>query len=99
MAEEALNSIGHQQLTVSSTAVGLTQPTGLRARRALITVQTDAVRWRADGVNPTASVGNPLAANDRLDWTDPMADYSALIDKVKFIRVTTDATIDVEYFA
>lgn len=99
MAEASLNSIGHQQLTVSSTAVGLTKPTGKRPRRAIITVQTDAVRWRADGVDPTSSVGNPQAANSRLDWTDPMADYSALIDNVKFIRVTNDAVLDIEYFA
>jgi len=99
MAVEALNSIGHQQLTVSSSAVGLTKPTGLRPRRALINVQTNAIRWRADGTDPSATVGNPLAAGERLDWTDPMGDYSHLIDNIKFIRQSADATLDVEYFA
>lgn len=99
MAEAALNSVGHQKLTVSSTAVGLTKPTGTRPRRAIITVETDAVRWRADGTDPDSSTGIPQAASSRIDWTDPMADYSALIDKVKFIRVTNDATLNIQYFA
>jgi len=94
----ATNSIGHQQLTVSSSAVGLTVPTGTHPKHALITIQTNGVRWRADGTNPTSSVGNPLAANDRLDWTDPMGNYSSLIPKINFIATAGDATLDVEYF-
>lgn len=94
----ATNSIGHQQLTVSSTAVGLTVPSGTHPKHALISVQTAAVRWRADGTNPTTSVGNPLAATDRLDWTDPMGNYSSLIANIKFIATGGDATLDVEFF-
>ena len=91
-----VRSIGHQQLTVSSAPVMLTVP--YLASRAAIVVQTDAVRWRADGTAPTASVGIPQAANSRIDLTDPMADYKELLGNLQFIRVTTDATLDIEYF-
>ena len=60
--------LGYQQITSLSAATGLTVPqtdlNGLNARPsiALITPETQAVRWRDDDVNPTASVGMPLAA-------------------------------------
>ena len=95
---EATNSIGHQQLTVSTTAVSLTVPTGKHPKHALITVQTAGVRWRGDGTAPTASVGNPLAADERLDLSDPMGNYSSLIANIQFIRSGgADATLDIEY--
>lgn len=99
---DALNSIGHQQLTVSSTAVGLTVPTGTKPTHALITVQTDSVRWRADGTAPTAAVGNLIiataSATGVLDLSDPNGIYTQIIGNIQFIRVTTDATLDIEYF-
>lgn len=102
MIDYALNSIGHQQLTVSSTAVSLTVPTGTRPTHALITVQVDSVRWRADGTAPTAAIGNPIFATSTttgvLDLTDPQARYQSVIKTIQFIRVTTDATLDIEYF-
>ena len=101
MAEEAIQSVGHQQLTVSTTALNLTKPSGTRPRRVLIQCgATNGTRWRADGTDPTASIGIALAADQMLDLTDPMGDYAAFIDKVKFIRSGgADATLDIEYFA
>jgi hypothetical protein len=46
---------GYQQLTVSTVAIGLTVPKN--ANCALILVETDSIRWRDDGTDPTDSVG------------------------------------------
>jgi hypothetical protein len=47
-----------QQVTVSTTAVGLSLPAEGRPKRALITVNTNAIRYRTDGVNPTTTNGH-----------------------------------------
>ncbi len=53
------NAIGHETLTVDSTAVALTPPAG--ANRALIQVQSTtavtAIRYWEDGTAPTSSTG------------------------------------------
>jgi hypothetical protein len=60
--------MGYQQITSLSSAQGLTVPevdpvSGLKAipTMAFITPETNTVRWRDDGTDPTASVGMPLA--------------------------------------
>ncbi len=57
---ELMIGYGYEQLTVGTAAGGLTVPTknGVRASRALITVETNAIRWRCDGTDPTAAVGS-----------------------------------------
>jgi hypothetical protein len=52
--------LGYQQITSLSSATALTVPTG--ATVAVIIPETQAIRWRDDGTNPTASVGMPLAS-------------------------------------
>lgn len=100
MTYNPIDAIGHEQLTVSTTAVGLTPPTGLRPRHALISIQTNAIRWRADGTDPTASIGIPKAAATEIDLTDPMGDYAGFLSKAKFIRSGgADATLDIQYFS
>lgn len=96
----ALTSIGHQQLSVSSTALALTVPSGLRPCHALIQCgATNTVRWIADGVtDPTSSLGILLAAGTVLDLTDPEGDYATVINQIKFIKTGNDATLDIEYF-
>ena len=97
MAQVA-NSIGHQQLTVSSTSVGLTLPTGKQPNHALIQCgATGAVRWRADGTAPTATVGMYLGPRGVIDFTG-MSNYSALISNIRFFAESADTTLDIEYF-
>ena len=81
--------LGYQQLTVSSSAVALTVPAG--AAFALINVETDAVRWRDDGTNPTATVGMKVLVDGSLEYDGDLA-------AIKFIRVTTDAKLNVSYY-
>ena len=90
--------LGYQQITSLSAATGLTVPTrdlnGLNQKPviALITPETQGVRWRDDDVNPTASVGMPLAAGVTLQ-------YDGDLTKIKFIEQTASAKINVSYYA
>lgn len=56
---------------------------------------TDApVRWRADGVDPTASVGMVLDAGGEMLYSAATDALAAL----KFIRTTTGAVLNVTYY-
>ena len=82
---------GHEQATISTTAAGLTIPTG--ATRAVIKVAAEAVRFRNDGVSPTAAVGYPLATDEVIELT------SQGLEQAEFIRSgSTDAVLEVIYY-
>jgi hypothetical protein len=93
-----LNTFAFEQVTASTVAVILTVATwsptgGTSAARAVITVQDNGVRYRADGTAPTATVGTPLAAGDELTiWgTEDIRD-------IQFIRSgAADAILNVHY--
>ena len=57
--------VGYEQVTVSTTAVGLTVPDG--ANRAVVVVEAQPLRCRDDGTDPTASVGMLCVAATRFD--------------------------------
>lgn len=87
---------GFRTLDVSSTAVDLADATGgipSSATRAIISVATDAIRWRDDGSDPTASVGIYVAANASLEIPSRES-----ILAFKAIRVTTDAVLNIAYY-
>ncbi len=90
--------LGYQQITSLSAATGLTVPqtdlNGLNARPtiALITPETQAVRWRDDDVNPSATVGMPLAAGVTLQ-------YDGDLTKIKFIEQVAGAKLNITYYA
>lgn len=100
-----LNVIDFSLLTVSSTAVGFDSAvpalvngkvSDRTVRRVLITTETDAVRWRADGTAPTNLIGHVLAKDETLSFTG--ANYKQLISAIKFIRVTNDAYLKITWF-
>jgi hypothetical protein len=62
------------------------------ATLALIVPETQGVRWRDDGTNPTASVGMPVAAGSYLS-------YDGDLNRIKFIEQTASAKINVSYYA
>lgn len=82
---------GYQQLTVSSTAIGLTLPTA-GADYALIRCSNNNVRYRDAGVDPTATVGLPLLAGEILN-------YDGALTTIKFIRQSADAVLDITYYS
>lgn len=92
------NCAGYQQITSLSAATGLTVPArtpdGLayKPNFALITAETKGVRWRDDGVAPTASVGMPLAAGVTLQ-------YDGDLSKIKFIEQEASAILNISYYA
>lgn len=89
--------LGYEQITSLSSATGLTVPTtdlnGLSCRPsiAMITPETQAVRWRDDAA-PTTSVGMPLAAGVTLQ-------YDGDISKIQFIEQTAGAKLNISYYA
>ena len=89
--------MGYQQLTSLSASSALTVPTqdkqGNRKQPtfALITAETQGVRWRDDGTAPTASVGMPLAAGVTLQ-------YDGDLTGIRFIEQTASAKLNVSYY-
>jgi len=90
--------LGYQQITSLSASSALTVPVvdlnGLSCKPsiAIITAETQAVRWRDDDVAPTASVGMPLAAGVTLQ-------YDGDLTKIRFIEQTASAKLNVSYYA
>jgi len=98
------NCIDYSTLTVTSTPLTLhdncspVRPT--QAKGCIITVETDQVRWRADGTSPTTSEGHLLSSGDILtfnSWSDNINWISVLL-KIEFIRVTNDAKLKINWF-
>lgn len=90
--------LGYQQITSLSAAAGLTVPTkdpvtgaNVKANFALITAETQDLRWRDDGVDPTASVGMPLAAGVTLQ-------YDGDLGRIKFIEQTGGGKLNISYY-
>lgn len=83
---------GYQQLTVSTTAVALTLPPG--AVRALITVESQPIRFRDDKIDPTASIGMPILAGTTFT-------LSSRLSSVQFRAIrsgASDAILSISYY-
>ena len=91
-------TLGYQQITSLSASTGLTIPVtdafgnNIKPLIALITPETQAVRWRDDGIDPTASVGMPLAVGVTLS-------YDGDLNKLRFIEQTASAKLNISYYA
>jgi hypothetical protein len=84
------NPRGYVQVTNVSAAVGIgALPDG--ATRASIQAESQDVRWRDDGTNPTTSVGMVLKANATLDYAGDMA-------AIKFIETSASAKLNVAFY-
>lgn len=81
--------LGFERNTLLSTAKSLTVPAG--TRYAMVQCETQDVRWRADGVNPTATVGMLLRTTDAPLIIDVL--------NAKFIETTASASINIAYFS
>lgn len=90
--------LGYQQISTLTAATALTVPTkdlnGLNCRPtiALITPETQGVRWRDDDVAPTSSIGMPLAAGVTLQ-------YDGDLTKIQFIEQAASAKLNITYYA
>jgi hypothetical protein len=90
--------LGYQQITSMSSSVSLTVPNrdlnGLNQKPviALITPEGQAVRWRDDGIAPTASIGMPLSVGVTLQ-------YDGDLTQIKFIEQSASAKLNITYYA
>ena len=83
--------------TVSNTAIGftsgkITPATGGKVRRVVCTLETDNVRIRTDGTDPTSSEGHLLEVGQSI-----VVEGYATIAAFRAIRTSTDATLKVTY--
>lgn len=85
----ALTAKGYQQISSLSSAAALTVPSG--ATVALIQAESQSVRWRDDGTNPTTSVGMVLAAGESLFFTGALSAFRA-------IEITASAKLNISYY-
>lgn len=85
-------ALGYQQITAATLAAAtpLTVPAG--ANFAIIAADAAEVRWRDDGVAPTASVGMPLSN------TGAPLEYSGPLSKIQFIALTGSPILNVSYY-
>ena len=93
--DDTLIPVGYQQISAPSSATGLTMIPAAEGRGVanfcLIQVLTQAVRWRDDGTDPTASVGMQIAAGKDLP-------YNGDLSAIKFIQEAASAEINVSYY-
>jgi len=95
---EARNIIAYTTLAVDG-AVGLIDagtPITSNVKRAVITVETDSVRYREDGTDPTSTTGHLLYAGDTLQYMD--ANYQKSLNNLNFIKVTTAAALKITFY-
>lgn len=88
-APAGLTALGYQQITSLASAAALTVPTG--ATVALIQAESQSIRWRDDGTNPTTSVGMLLAAGESVFFTGSLSAFRA-------IEVSASAKLNVSYY-
>lgn len=82
--------LGYQQYTSLGSATSLSSiPAG--ATYAVITVEGAGIRWRDDGVAPTASIGMPVASGSSFS-------YEGSLGTIQFIQQIASATINITYF-
>lgn len=91
-----LNTFGFEALTVAGTAVGFTPATysaaGGTAMSATVRVEVAPVRYRADGTDPTTTVGELLDVGEKVVvWG------SSDIAAIKFIRTGDSATLSTHF--
>lgn len=80
---------GYQQVASLSSAAGLTPVAG--SVFAIIQAESQQVRWRDDGTNPTTTVGMVLNPGENLL-------YNGNLGAIKFIEVTASAKLNVSYY-
>lgn len=80
---------GYSQITSVAAAVGISPPDNSVV--AFIQPESQNVRWRDDGTNPTASVGNRLFADDILIYTGDMT-------TLKIIQEAASAKLNITFY-
>lgn len=86
--------LGVKQLVVAGAVVTLADVAGgipVGATVALIENEGGAVRWRDDGTDPTAILGQRIL-------TDGILEYDAGLTAIRFIRINTDGKLNIAFY-
>lgn len=87
--------LGYESIAVSSTAIGCTHPQeGMTPVGALLTVETNPIRYRTDGTAPTASEGHLVQPGSVIELTS-----RGDVLSFKAIRTGSDAVIKATYYS
>lgn len=81
---------GYEQVTGLSAVKALSIPDG--AEIAVIQAESQNIRWRDDGSNPSGTVGMQLAAGRDMLFTSKLS-------AVRFIEEAASAKLNVSYYA
>ena len=104
-----MNAIDQSTLTVSSVSIGFDSASpaltfglvsGVRVKGAIVTVDGDDVRYRVDGTPPDSATGTLLYDGDvrTFDSWNRGVNWISVLEKIRFIRVTSDATLNIEWY-
>lgn len=80
---------GYEQITSLSAAAGLTVPE--LSQWAFIQAESQDLRWRDDGTNPTASTGMLIKSGEGM-W------YNGRLSAFKMIEVVASGKANVSYY-
>ena len=90
---------GYQKVTGLGTVKTLTMPVvpagpgaGVRVRAVLLKTETQAVRWRDDGVDPSATDGMLIDVGDEF-W------YAGKVSALRFIETVAGAVLHASLYA
>ena len=92
----AAASTAAKALSGASPALSGGTVSGHAIRRFIITTETAACRWRADGTDPTTTTGHLAASTDTLSFTG--ANYKSLASNLKFIAVVSTCNFSISWF-
>lgn len=89
------SALGHEQLTVGTTAVGLPNlPDLAKLRRVVVRNLGEPMNWRDDGTSPTANTGFPSLA-------DEIMVFDGDFEQLEFIRSASagnDIDVRIAYY-
>lgn len=85
-----MDALGYQQITSLSSSTALTVPAG--TQMALVQAESQNVRWRDDGTDPTATIGMLLMAGSTLEYD------AAQLSVVEFIEAAASAKLNISYY-
>lgn len=90
--ESKRKTIAYEQITALSSAVGMTAATYDGAGLCVLQAETQTVRYRSDGTDPTASVGMRLTPDVLYPFSgEEMSD-------LKFIEQDSGAKLNIECY-
>lgn len=92
MNQHAKDALGYQQLTALSSAVAVSSSIPAGAQTVLLQSETQNVRYRDDGTDPTATVGMILVTNTVYEFT------IAQIARMKVIEAAASAKLNIAFY-